>query len=74
MTNKAKQILARKKAYCGPLLQAVVSKTLRFFYKIFFSLQNIVTLNKSASAEIIGGGVIIAPPPGCFLLAKGPGP
>ena len=32
------------------LIQAVVSKTLRLFYKIFFCLQNISTLKKSASS------------------------
>ena len=32
------------------LIQAVVSKTLRLFYKIFFFLQNISTLKKSASS------------------------
>ena len=32
------------------LIQAVVSKTLRLSYKIFFCLQNIGTLQKSASS------------------------
>ena len=33
------------------LIQAVVSETLRLFYKIFFCLQNISSLKKSTSSH-----------------------
>jgi len=52
-----------KKAYFFwvTLIQAVVSKTLRLFYKIFFCLQNISALKKSASFHYYG------PPPVLFV-------
>ena len=52
------------------LIQAVVSKTLRLFYKIFFCLQNMPLLE----AKINVGGGPSRPPPQSFCLAKGPGP
>ena len=47
------------------LIQAVVSKTLRLFYKIFFCLQNISTLKKSASSHNYE-----PPPPRHFCFLK----
>ena len=54
------------------LIQALVSKTLRLFYKIFVSLQNIKTLTLLTllGAEINGGPK--RPPPGPFVWQKGP--
>ena len=53
------------------LIQAVVSKTLSLFYKIFFCLQNISTLKKVSLFPIlravITGGAIMAPPPVLFV-------
>ena len=49
---KAKKKSAWKRPiFWVTLIQAVVSKTLRLFYKIFFCLQNISTLKKSASSH-----------------------
>ena len=46
---KAKQILAWKRPiFWVTIIQAIVSKTLRIFYRIFFCLQNISTVKKSA--------------------------
>ena len=49
---KAKTISAWKGLFFWvTLIQAVVSKMLRLFYKIFFCSQNISTMQKSASSH-----------------------
>ena len=58
------------------LIQAVVAKTLRLFHKIFFCLQNISTLKKSASSittsrDKRGEGGHHGPPP-VLLVCKIP--
>ena len=60
------------------LTQAVVSKTLSLFYKIFFCLQNISTLKKISLYPLlraeITGGAIMAPPHPSFSFVKYPRP
>ena len=52
LKSKPKKFLLEKGLFFWvTLIQAVVSKTLRLFYKIFFCLQNISTKNKSASSH-----------------------
>ena len=58
------------------LIQAVVAKTLRLFYKVFFCLQILVpqkiSLFPLLRAEINGGAVM--PPPPSFSFVKYPRP